>query len=499
MEIHEDKELFSGDEEKITVSDEKVKKEKETEEKAPILEEKKLSPGTRIIYEAPEIGVKREYTGFVTDNFDENDTVISDDFSIKEEYKAGHEFETELKIKNAYPKKRPVPPVKNTKETDEKELLRKRYSEYKKSGKLPHSEDVDIDDPDELDIEDISIDYIKKAKKKLSTGEIIRRSVLAVAVVAILISSGVLINQYMQYKKNQNIVDNLNGLIITDSDDESKPENDDKQDEEETTTRPLTVEEQWAQLKADYPNVVFPTGIQLKYAKFYAINQDFVGFLSIDALDINLPVLQSKKEEYYLRRNIYKENSKYGTPFVPSDNDMVNLDRNTVIYGHNMSDGSMFAPLNTYKKLDGYKSAPVIQFDTVYGSYKWKVFAAFITNASASDDNGYIFPYYFTSLESDTEFMKYIELLKERSLYDTGVDVISTDKILTLSTCAYNFDNARFVVVARLVRNGESEEVDTSQAKTNKNPHYPQAWYGKKKKDKEKNPFIDAEKWYYNG
>ncbi|MGN1117887.1 MAG: class B sortase, partial [Acutalibacteraceae bacterium] len=127
---------------------------------------------------------------------------------------------------------------------------------------------------------------------------------------------------------------------------------------------------------------------------------------------------------------------------------------------------------------------------------KWKVIAAFIINTKASDDNGYIFNYIFTKMESDEEFMTYIKFLKERSLYDTGVDILPSDKILTLSTCTKDFDDARFVVVARLIRPGETEDVNTSIAKVNESPRYPQAYYDKKKK---KNPYEDAERWYYSG
>ncbi len=500
MEIREDNNLFSGKTEQESDMESPVSEE--NKEDAIINSNPKPSPGTRIIYQAPEKGIKREYTGFTVEKYTSDNPVVSQEVEINDSsaqrkpYTGGHDFEQELRVKNAYPQKRSAP-VTQSQETavDEKELIRRRYIEYKKSGKIPQSEDVDLDEIDSMDVEDISIDT-NVAKKKLRASEIVRRCVLAVSLIAIIISLGVLLNQYMQYKENQEMVDDLNQLIITEA---PQTTEEDEAVTEETTTKPLTIEEQWALLKEENPDVVFPAGIQLKYAKFYAINQDFVGYLSIDELGIGLPVVQSDDESYYMRRNIYKESSKYGCPFVPANNDMINLDRNTVIYGHNMSDGSIFAPLSKYKTLAGFQSAPVIQFDTVYGTYKWKVIAAFITNASKEGDNGYVFPYNYTKLESDTEFMKYIELLKERSLYDTGVDVISTDKILTLSTCTYDFDDARFVVVARLVRDGESTEVDVSQAKVNENPHYPQAWYGTKKKDKKKNPYLDAEKWYYYG
>lgn len=506
MEIFEDKSEYPESDRNLSETDnEKLDKGEIKEEK------KKLDSGMRIIYQAPDNGAKREYVGFsIEKNSTKTESVNTvEDIVIEDvpkiEYKGGHAFEDELKRQNKYPARRQEPP-KPTK-PDDKEIIRRRYEEYKfreqMKRELPQEKEIFLEDfnaadeyYDILDIEEVNVGSKKaKGKKPLKTSEIIRRVILSVSLVAMVISLGVLGKQYIEYKQNQKLEADYSNMIITEVPTTKKKDKDkDKDKEPETTTRQLTVEEQWAQLRKDYPNVEFPAGISLKYAKFYAVNQDFVGYIQIDALGIGLPVLQSDKPDYYLRRNINKQKSKYGCPYVPVDHDMVNFDKNTIIYGHNMSDGSMFAPLNKYKTLDGFKKAPVIQFDTIYGSYKWKIIAAFITNASEKQDNGYFFPYNFTKLENETSFMNYINCVKERSLYDTGVDIVSTDKILTLSTCTYDFDDARFVVVARLVRPGESETVDTSLAKENAKPHYPQAYYDKKKK---KNPYKNAEKWYY--
>lgn len=515
MAIFEDNDEFIDEEPE---EKEEKKEELSKDTKAP-------DPGTRIIYQAPEKQAKREYVGFAVaqrrKKSEPEETVedVEIDEQPKVEYRGGHDFEIEMRRQNKYPEKRK--PAPKPEKIDESEIIRRRYEEYKfreqMKKELPKETDIVLDDfenaddyYDILDVEDVTVDVSskgkskkksKKEKKKLSVSEIIRRLILSVAIIAIVISLGVLGNQYIQYKQNKELEASFDDMIITQPTTTKKNKNDEKKEEKEeeetqTTTRQLTVEEQWEQLKKDYPNVEFPAGISLTYAKFYAVNQDFVGYIKIDELSIGLPVVQSEEENYYLRRNIYKQKSKYGCPYVPSDNDMVNLDRNTVIYGHNMSDGSIFAPLNKYKTLDGYKSAPVIEFDTIYGTYKWKIVAAFISNANPEQDDGYVFPYNFTKLENDDSFMNYIECLKERSLYDTGVDVLPTDKILTLSTCTYDFDDGRFAVVARLVRPGESETVDTSQAKVNEKPHYPQAYYDKKKK---KNPYKNSVKWYYYG
>ena len=339
----------------------------------------------------------------------------------------------------------------------------------------------------------------KKKKKKVS--DIIRTIVLTVSLVAIVVASGVLIREYKLHKDNQNLEAEISNLIIDvpETTTKKKPDKTEKttksKDKTTTaapTTRALTPEEQWAQIKAEYPNVVFPPNLQLKYAKLYATNQDFVGYLSAEGVGLNLPVVQTTDDEKYLSKNFYGQSTKYGCPFVTHFNNIETLDTNTVIFGHHMNDGTVFGALDKYKTIDGFKKAPVITFNTLYRDYKWKVIAAFITNAYEKEDNGFVFRYYFTSLSTEERYAAYLNELMQRSLYDTGVDVLPSDKILTLSTCSHEFEDARFVVVARLVRQGESEEVDVSRASVNSNPRYPQAYYDKKK---QKNPYVNASQW----
>ncbi|MBQ4626295.1 MAG: hypothetical protein IJB45_03480, partial [Clostridia bacterium] len=91
-----------------------------------------------------------------------------------------------------------------------------------------------------------------------------------------------------------------------------------------------------------------------------------------------------------------------------------------------------------------------------------------------------IFKYIFTDATTD-KFAKYIEEIDKRKLYTTGVELSPHDKILTLSTCCYDFEDARLVVVGRLLREGESEAVDTSRVTVNGNPKFPQAYYDAKR------------------
>lgn len=241
----------------------------------------------------------------------------------------------------------------------------------------------------------------------------------------------------------------------------------------------------------------YPEGIQEKYKALYAQNQDFVGWLTIPGTSVDTPVYQTGNNSYYLKHDNYDAYTKYGIPFLDMYCGVESLSRNTTIYGHNFDDDLIFDDLHKYQDVEFFKENPIIEFNTLYKDYKWKIIAAFHTNGSADGDNGYLF-YYIAAHMGNKNFMEFYDELQQRSYIHTGVDVIETDKILTLSTCTYFFDrngsleNARFAVVARLVRDGESEEIDPTLAKANDNVRYPQLYYtvfgGT-------NPYRNASKW----
>lgn len=255
----------------------------------------------------------------------------------------------------------------------------------------------------------------------------------------------------------------------------------------------LTLEE----AQALYPDVEFPEGMQPKFYQHYALNQDFVGWLTIEGKNISLPIVQGDDNDYYLYRDFYGQDTDYGNPFLDYRNTIVEpFDQNTIIYGHYMRDEMIFSSLKEYRSISGFQESPVIEFDTLYRDTKWKVYAVYQTNADPADDNGYVFDYLYTNFPSEESFESFIEAVDERKLYTTGVDINSSDKIITLSTCSYNYDSERLVVVARLVREGEDETVDTSKAYANPSPRYPQAWYDENGRE---NPYKDADRWTIDG
>ncbi|HHW46189.1 MAG TPA: competence/damage-inducible protein A [Clostridiales bacterium] len=233
-------------------------------------------------------------------------------------------------------------------------------------------------------------------------------------------------------------------------------------------------------------------GIYKRFEPLIAQNSDIKGWITISNTNIDYPVYQTTDNEFYVDHNLNKEKSKAGAIFIDY-NAVITKERvsqNIVIYGHHRRDGSMFHNLKKYsiksnsKALDFYKQNPLIQFDTLYRPGTYKIFAVFITNALPEHDNGNVFAYRPSEFASQQDFLKWIDEVRKRSMIITPVDVIENDEIITLSTCSYEFDDARLVVMARRVREGESTAVNVSEAKLNPNPLYPQIWYEKYGKSK---------------
>ena len=223
----------------------------------------------------------------------------------------------------------------------------------------------------------------------------------------------------------------------------------------------------------------FPDGYLEKFWPFYEINQDVHGWIEIPGTKVAYPVVQTGNNLDYDRVDFDGNKNQHGIPFVDFRVDLKKPSTNTVVYSHNMNDGQMFGELIGYKKLDYYKEHPLVQFDSVYEEGEYKIFGIVICKA---DDPDFLY-HNFIDKKSDKEMQTFLDKILERSIIKTTVDVKPSDKLLTLSTCDYSFkdengkETARFVVFGRKVRKGESNVVDVSNAKVNPNPVMPEAWY----------------------
>lgn len=190
-------------------------------------------------------------------------------------------------------------------------------------------------------------------------------------------------------------------------------------------------------------------GMLESYEELYRQNPDMVGWIKIDGTNINYPVMQSVDEvNFYLKHDFNREYSSYGCPYVQENCNVTTPSDNIVIYGHHMSNGSMFADLDKYKSKSFWEEHKTITFDTLTQHNEYEIVAVFKTVVYTED----CFKYYnFINAENETEFDEYIAKCKELALYDTGVSAEYGDKLITVSTCEYSQTNGRIVVVAKLI------------------------------------------------
>lgn len=252
----------------------------------------------------------------------------------------------------------------------------------------------------------------------------------------------------------------------------------------------------FTQMSPRVRNTVFPEGMLEKYRPLYAYNKDVVGWLTMPNTSVDTVVTKRGDNAYYLKTDFYGVFTRYGNVFMDYRNNIQTLSQNTVLYGHTTETKlQVFYDLNKYKDPEFFKANPVIRFDTLYAEYEWKVFAVFISSTAPKDDNGYYFYYIPPAIR---DFDGYLNQVKQRMLYTTGVDVTATDNILTLSTCAYENDlpgrkiDSRLVVMARLLRDGEEHDIDPEAVQKRPDWRRPQAWYAYYGR---KNPYADSKAW----
>ena len=177
-------------------------------------------------------------------------------------------------------------------------------------------------------------------------------------------------------------------------------------------------------------------------------NNDIKAVLSIDNTDYNSLVMQSSDNKYYLYRNALKENDGLGTPFVDYRIDLNNT-KKTLIFGHNSKYKEMpFKILENYYDESYYKEHKYLTLTLDSVAKKYEIFSIYVEYED--------FDYYNLNFKNDTEWYNHITKLKNKSFYDTGVEISKDDEIIILQTCStlkkYSKYKHKFlVIVGKLV------------------------------------------------
>ncbi len=291
--------------------------------------------------------------------------------------------------------------------------------------------------------------------------DVVRKIILILAICTFVVSSYILVQiLVVEPAVNDKMTDDIKGLLV------STPEEEDDDGSHKTPKLPTDGSE----------------GVISDFSELLKANPDTIGWINIPNTIIDFVVVKPQEgvdPEYYLHRDFYGNYSKYGTVFMDYRSSLDS--KNMIIHGHHMQDGRMFANLAYYVErgdnygINFYKKTPVFTFNTIYEKSKWKIISVFKTNTL--EQHGTPFIYLRGSFVSDYDFLNFVYELRVRSLINCPVDLNENDTILTLSTCAYDFDDFRIVIVARKVRDGESADVDVSKAVENPTPLYPDVWY----------------------
>lgn len=184
-------------------------------------------------------------------------------------------------------------------------------------------------------------------------------------------------------------------------------------------------------------------GFTVNFKGLTAKNKDVVGWIRLPGKALDYPVAQGENNEYYLSHTASGQENRAGSIFLDYRNDNAMNDGNTVIYGHRMNDGSMFAELLHYGEQAYCDAHPVLLLFTPERNYRLEVFAA--EEADESQD------FVVKNFVTEAQFYQYIEERKAASKISTGVALDFGDQCVTLSTCVQNNGEKRFVVSCKLV------------------------------------------------
>ena len=181
--------------------------------------------------------------------------------------------------------------------------------------------------------------------------------------------------------------------------------------------------------------VVWPV---VDFESLKKINEDVVAWIYIPGTNINYPVVQGADNDYYLYRLVDHTYNKAGSIFMDYRNNGVMNDSNTVFHGHHMRNKTMFAQITGYVEQEFYDAHPYGMLLTPEGNYLVKFFSGYVTDVYSSA--------WDMRFRSDSEYAAWINEVSGKSYFSADVIPTVDDRMVTLSTCTYEYDNARFVV-----------------------------------------------------
>lgn len=249
-----------------------------------------------------------------------------------------------------------------------------------------------------------------KENKGKKSGRIVSNIILAIAIIVFCVSFFQLFRIMKGYYDGRSEYDKIRDLAITEDNGEDEDGNE-------------------------------GTGFQVNFEELLKINPDTIGWIRFDPEPsvISYPIVQGTDNDVYLHKTFSANENTLGAIFLNAGNSPDFSDANSIIYGHRMKDGSMFRQLEEYTEQSFWEEN---QYFYIYtpadGEIRYHIYSAG-TVEDTSDT-------YLTSFGNEGQYQSFLNMTKDTALYDTGVEVTTSDTIVTLSTCTSASDNHRFVV-----------------------------------------------------
>lgn len=247
-----------------------------------------------------------------------------------------------------------------------------------------------------------------------------------ISIIIIIICLILLYNWNKENNENSILSDELSdSFIIATS--EVTPKTEIENENETSESNPITYE-----------------SIEVNFKDLLSQNPQTVGWIKINNTNINFPIVQSQDNNFYLKHNFKRNYNSAGWIFADYTNNFDTLDQNTIIYGHNRQNGSMFSNLNFLLKQNWFNDDinKTFIFNTKNNKYIAEIFSVYKINKNILTLN--------TSFENETDFAETITSWKEKSVCSFYITPDYKDNIITLCTCDNN-TQYRIVIHAKLI------------------------------------------------
>ncbi len=254
----------------------------------------------------------------------------------------------------------------------------------------------------------------RRTKRKKRPIDYVLTVILILAIGVFLFAAYNLVSIYLEYKKGTDEYNAIEEMAVTERDPD-QPQAEEGGDGEEPQPP-----------------------IQVDFEALRAINEDVIGWIYVEGLDISYPVVRGIDNEYYLHRTYEKTYNFAGTIFTDYENKDDFSDCNTLVYGHNMKNGSMFGTLRQFSEGDAYEKSHYFWMLTPTKDYRYEIFSAYVTAVNSDT--------YTLFKGPSSEFQEWLTKMKSNSAIDTGeISLDAGDKVMTLSTCTGD-SSTRYVV-----------------------------------------------------